>query len=834
MPIRTVRRRRVVTPEPAPRPARTVWPALPAWGRAPWALLPLGCVLLGGATERGGQGLMLLALGTALVAAPPRASLGRGLHLVLGALVALALLAFLPAGWFHAPAWRGALTGDFGVLLPGTVTPQPWLTAESLVLLLAGLAWFYWTAAVRWSDDERRHAGTLFAGGTVALAVLCVGLYRAGVVPAGWHSPRGFGPFPNRNQTADFFAVCALPVLACARAAWRADYKPAALGWLLGWLAVSAAVFHCFSRAGILLLFATTGFYLVVETLHRTRHQPAGGFVRWRRLAMVGSLVLVVGSALLLFGGDTLARFQSGGHGAAEGNHLSDTLRQSIYLDTIRLVNASPWCGNGLNTFAQIFPAYRRLAVQNTLGVIHPESDWLWAAAELGWPGVAVLLAGVGLIVRRLRLPRHGHDRPLRVAAALGLVGFLAHSFVDVSAHRVGSVFAALFLLSLALPGRGAADGEERTGNSLPPTGGLILACRGLGAVFLGVGLLWLLASPGWVVVPGEQGVARRKVEASQLGTEREYPAATEALTRALTWAPLDWQAYYQRASVGVYAHRPPDDALLDFRRARFLEPVNPLLPLREARVWAVNGQSAPAISALLEACRREPAAAGRMIGSIYPLAAGDPAFVAQLGAAARRDPNLAVALLDTMGAAESADFVEEVRRADPDLRRLSSAQKTRFFRGWALRGDPRSLAEAMTAHPGWQPLGWRWWAEARARDGTPDALPGACEIAIRFAPEPEVPAAEPGPRPLADLRRAADRDGYEPESALPLSRAQTAAGDTVGALATLQKAAARPDSPPYFHFLAARTAGAAGQWTVAWTAWQGYLQATRANETQD
>ena len=40
-------------------------------------------------------------------------------------------------------------------------------------------------------------------------------MYRAGVHPALWPSVRGFGPFPNRNQTADFFAVGALPVLAC-------------------------------------------------------------------------------------------------------------------------------------------------------------------------------------------------------------------------------------------------------------------------------------------------------------------------------------------------------------------------------------------------------------------------------------------------------------------------------------------------------------------------------------------------------------------------------------------------------------------------------------------
>ena len=279
MPMRTVRRRRVVLPESSRRPG-TVWPR---WtGRQEWsgvlpALLPLVCVALGGATERWSQAVMLLVLGGVLVAKPPRASLGRGINLVLGVLVVLALTAFLPARWVFVPAWRTAMTLDFGVALPGTLSPQPWLTAESLVVFAAGLSWFYLLGTVRWAEGERQRAAGLFAAGVAILAMAAVGLYRAGVHPALWPSVRGFGPFPNRNQTADFFAVGALPVLACARAAWRAGKKPAALAWLAGWLAAATAVFDSFSRAGVGLLFATTAVYLGGETLHRTRHQAAGG-----------------------------------------------------------------------------------------------------------------------------------------------------------------------------------------------------------------------------------------------------------------------------------------------------------------------------------------------------------------------------------------------------------------------------------------------------------------------------------------------------------------------------------------------------------------------------
>ena len=113
MPMRTVRRRRVVLPESPRRPA-TVWPQWPGvwWEpRVFLALLPLGGVVLGGATERWEQALMLLALGGVLLARPPRASLGWGLNLMLGGLLLLALTAFLPARWFFVPLVAGGNGG---------------------------------------------------------------------------------------------------------------------------------------------------------------------------------------------------------------------------------------------------------------------------------------------------------------------------------------------------------------------------------------------------------------------------------------------------------------------------------------------------------------------------------------------------------------------------------------------------------------------------------------------------------------------------------------------------------------------------------------------------
>ena len=423
----------------------------PGWARPGVALLPLACVALGGGVERWSQAPVLLALGVLLLVMPPRASLGRGLNLILAALLALSLTAFLPARWFALPAWRRAFVDDFGAALPATFSAQPWLSAETLVVFVAGLSWLYLMATMPWKPGERRRAGMLFAGGVAALAGLFVVLSKLGVVVPIWPNPRHFGPFPNRNQTADFLAVGALPVLALARAAWRGGQVVSAFGWLAGWLVTAVAVFQCFSRAGIAILFVTTALYLGIEFFRATRRPPAtrseARFAPWRRAALLASLALLAASVFLVVGGDTLERLRPGS-AYTDVNTVSNELRLRIQADAVAMTAASPWRGVGLGNFASLFEIFRRQSADAPLRSIHPESDWLWLAAELGWPALALALAGSILLRRRMWPERHSHDRALRTAAALGVAAFAVHGLFDVSAHRLGAAMCGLFWLA--------------------------------------------------------------------------------------------------------------------------------------------------------------------------------------------------------------------------------------------------------------------------------------------------------------------------------------------------------------------------------------------------
>ena len=119
----------------------------PAWVIFSVALLPVLACFLGGTTEKWAEGIVVGALGLLLLFDPPRHSLGPWLNAILIALLVVASLSFLPASWFFQPGWRTALINDFGIKLPATLSPQPWITLGCLISFGAGLAWFYYVCA---------------------------------------------------------------------------------------------------------------------------------------------------------------------------------------------------------------------------------------------------------------------------------------------------------------------------------------------------------------------------------------------------------------------------------------------------------------------------------------------------------------------------------------------------------------------------------------------------------------------------------------------------------------------------------------------------------------
>src|SRR2546423_13792589 len=230
------------------------------------ALLPVLACFLGGATQKWGEGIVLVLLGIYLLARPPRFSLGLAINLVLAAFLIWSLSAFLPASWFFQPDWRASYLNDFGISLPTSLSPQPWITLTHFCSLVAGLSWLYVVCAQQLELRETRLQLRLFTAGMVILAAICILFWLAKTAPPFWHNERNFGPFPNRNQTGNLFGLTAIMVLACGQDDLRKG-RTSWILWVLALVPVITAIILNFSRAGVGILVAGSALWLGVFSL---------------------------------------------------------------------------------------------------------------------------------------------------------------------------------------------------------------------------------------------------------------------------------------------------------------------------------------------------------------------------------------------------------------------------------------------------------------------------------------------------------------------------------------------------------------------------------------
>src|SRR5205807_640740 len=127
---------RFIVHKSEPPPLRAQWSG--------WFLLAVTVLapVLAGSTPLWAHAAIMLLCSLLFICAPPRRSVGLLPTALFFAVGVAALIAFLPASLFPLSDWRKAFAG-FGVQLPKTLSPQPWLTTEACCLLWLGLAWAY-------------------------------------------------------------------------------------------------------------------------------------------------------------------------------------------------------------------------------------------------------------------------------------------------------------------------------------------------------------------------------------------------------------------------------------------------------------------------------------------------------------------------------------------------------------------------------------------------------------------------------------------------------------------------------------------------------------------
>lgn len=788
------------TAEQASRRSRKAAPRARSQG-TDWLvpLLPLAACFLGGATAKWAEGVVIVLLGILLLLRPPRVSLGRLLNGIILAVLACAALAFLPARWFFEPDWRHALVNDFAVGLGSAVSPQPWISFGCFLSLCAGVSWLYFVATQELENHAVRHQLRLFAGGVGALALLCIALYAAGTALPFWHNQRGFGPFPNRNQTADLLGIASIVILACGQEDIRQNRRRWIL-WVAAFAAVITAIVLNFSRAGIVILVAGSTVWLGSFAFRRGSAA---------RIAVGCSALLALLTVMLVFGGQTLERFNLRGGGGS----VTTDFRWLIFRDTWELIRASPWCGVGLGNFEPVFAIFRDASLGQSKA-LHPESDWLWFAAEVGWPAMLLVLVGAVLLIRRAFPMGEGTNQRFRLAALIGASLFALHGIVDVSAHRVGSAYAGVFLLGLSF----RRPLQLRASRWIP------VLFRFVGFSLLVVGAVWSYAASQAVALPGGISVDSLRRAATRANQERNFTETIVHADRALMWAPLDWQLYFLRALGKVGAGGAPAAALEDFRRARFLEPNSFEVPYQEGLAWLTR-QPLLAMTAWREALRRAGPQRVELYSRMLSSASGSDRTVNRLleqyGAT---QPDLALAFLGRLSAPQFQPALQQLLDQDPTLGALTQEERATFFELWRERGETAKLASFVEAHPEHMDLAWRGVSKQRAAERN---FRAAYELAKRFSKPPILPQ-QAGGVSVEELHRSFYANANNYAVGFALYNEQMRTGDVDEALATVRHLTDHAGAPAYFHFLEAEAWAAKQDWERAWGAFIKFETSTR------
>src|SRR5262249_12750817 len=152
---------------------------------------------------------------------------------------------------------------------------------------------------------------------------------------------------------------------------------------------------------------------------------------------------------------------------------------------------------------------------------------------------------------------------------------------------------------------------------------------------------------------------------------ERNFSETIALTTRALRWARLDWQLYLARAIAEVELQQ-ITNAVGDFRRAAFLQPIAYEVPLTEGNAW-LPYRPALAVKAWREALRR----AGPLRPQVYATLLSDASLKnsevsSTLETIGLSEHDLVLPYLNRVSGAAFNRVLEQLLRNDPNLQSFS------------------------------------------------------------------------------------------------------------------------------------------------------------------
>ncbi len=734
-------------------------------------------ILLGGGTNTWSQALCLVTTGIFLICFPPRKSPGKYINIAALGLIATALLGFLPIPLFLRPRWWIEATQDFGLNLPFTLSSQPLHTLEAVVLLITVIAWFYTLSGMELFHTRRKTLLWCFSLGIFILAIgIVIGTHKNLNYPFG-REAHSFSYFPNRNQTSILLAMGGVVAFTLSMIAMSSRRYIQVLCGLFITIVILFALIYSLSKAGILLFFIGCIIWLFSTQQKRS-------MIRYARFAVPVIIILV--SVFMIYGGWTLERVVQL---FDQGVINEKGFRWRIYQDTARLIADQPVLGIGLGNFEAVFPQYRENSA-TFHAIIHPESDWFWVWAELGTLGIVFLLFVCGAMFAGIFPFSSGKQTHYRAVAATAMIIFLAHTVVDVSAHRLGTVFAAIYLSVLARPRYSASD------DLFPP----LYFWRWSGVSILLVGLIWGLA---WALPQAWNSSVAQKINEDRIEQaleRRDKNLFEEAVNDSLMWSPLSMRPYFDRARGLIHFRENAQAARKDFRRARYLEPITADVAFYEGLAWIPHNQ-AYTLSAWREALARKtefPRDLYRMMlrhsNKIDPLKA-------QVRALSVVDPAHQFLMLNSLYGNEFKEEFHFVAENNPLLENYSLQQKKILFKKWIDSGDVIGVAEYFDEYPALADE--LWVSKARADAAGGDYL-SACTTVFQHLSKPDLPAIGED-IPVFQLERLYIANQHDPVYGAALLKHQIELRDWNRVLRTIGKFKNQPDIPSYVYYWEAK-----------------------------
>ncbi len=339
--------------------------------------------------------------------------------------------------------------------LAGT-TAYRYVTYSHLLLYAAyGMLAFVVTQTLRRSSQFELMAKlfTVYGAVVAAFAVL------QGMAPNGklywiWALEQGgsiYGPYVNHNHYAGLMEMLTpFPLVLAATHFTDGNRKIVATGIAA---LMAASIFLCGSRGGMAAFVAQ--MVVLGVLLARKREK------KWKQPLMLGAFLAMVIVFLVWTGGNELTRRLASIHTEAR-EEINGGVRLTIDRDCLRMLIKRPLLGWGLGAFPIVYPEFR--SFYTTFFVNHAHNDYLQLLVETGLVGFSIAVWFLVLVFRqaagKLKNWTETASGALTVAALLGCVGILVHSFLDFNLQIPAN--AALFYVLCAIAASAPLQESQR------------------------------------------------------------------------------------------------------------------------------------------------------------------------------------------------------------------------------------------------------------------------------------------------------------------------------------------------------------------------------------